>query len=75
MGVESIEKELERFQSSLKKLSSEINNASSLWNDCKYAELSAAVSRIAHESKAFVISGNVCCKSLGKFKKIAEEKY
>lgn len=75
MGAESIEKELEQFQSSLKKLSSGISNASSLWNDSKYAELSAAVSRIANESKDFVMSGNVCCKSLDKFKKISEEKY
>lgn len=75
MGSASIEKELEQFQSSLKRLSSGISNASSLWNDNKYAELSAAVSKIANESKDFVMSGNVCCKSLDKFKKISEEKY
>lgn len=75
MGAESIKKELEHFQSSLKKLSSGISNASSLWNDSKYSELSAAVSTIANDSKDFVMRGNVCCKSLDKFKKISEEKY
>ena len=75
MGAENIEQELERFQSALKKLSSGVCSASNLWNDSKYAELSASVSRIANESKDFVNCGNVCCKSLAKFKKIAEEKY
>ena len=75
MGAEIIKKELEQFQSSLKNLSSGISSASSLWNDRKYSELSTAVSRIANDSKNFIMSGNVCCKSLDKFKKISEENY
>lgn len=75
MGAEIIKKELEQFQSSLKKLSLGISSASSLWKDNKYSELSSAVSKVASHSKDFVMSGNACCKSLEKFKKVSEEKY
>ena len=75
MRAESIEKELRSFQSAIKNLSSGINNASSLWNDEKFSQLSASIGTIANQSKDVLVTGERCCISIAKFNKIIEEKY
>ncbi len=48
MGTESIRKEMQIFQSSIKKLSAGMNQASSLWKDEKFSELSASIGEVAN---------------------------
>ena len=75
MGGEAIKKEMQQFQASLKRLSSEIGKASSLWGDEKYSELSSSIGILANQSKAVLVAGERCCDSIEKFSNIAEEKY
>ncbi len=75
MGTESIRKEMQIFQSSIKKLSAGMNQASSLWKDEKFSELSASIGEVANNSKNVMVAGDRCCSSVDKFNKIAAEKY
>ena len=75
MSSEAIKKELQIFNSSIKKLSSGIGKASVLWGDAKFAELSSSISVIANQSKDVIMSGEKCCSSIDNFSKIASEKY
>lgn len=75
MGSESIRKEIQIFQSSIKNLSTGISQASSLWKDEKFSELSASIGEIANNSKSIMVVGDRCCSSVDKFDKIAIEKY
>lgn len=75
MSTENIRKEMQAFQSSVKKLSSSIGSASALWKDEKFSELSSSVSEIANQSKDVILAGDRCCSSIDKFNKIAAEKY
>lgn len=75
MGVESIRKEMNLFQTSVRNLSAGVGNASSLWKDEKFSELSASVAEVAKNSRDVLISGERCCSSLDKFNQIAAEKY
>ncbi len=70
-----IRKDVDAFQSAVKKLGGEIGKASSLWSDAKFSELSAAVSIIANMSKDIIVTGDKCCSSIDKFAKISEERY
>lgn len=75
MGSEKIKKEMQIFQSSVKKLSAGIGRASSLWRDAKFSELSASVGEIANQSKDVIVAGDRCCSAIDNFDKIAAEKY
>lgn len=75
MGTESIRKEMQAFQSSIKNLSAGISRASSLWKDKKFSELSASIGEVANNSKNVMVIGDRCCSSIDKFIRIATEKY
>ena len=75
MGTESIRKEMQIFQSSIKNLSAGISRASSLWKDEKFSELSASIGEVANNSKNVMVAGDRCCSSVDEFNKIAAEKY
>lgn len=75
MTSENIKKEIEIFQSAVKKLSNSIGRASSLWKDDKFSELSSSVREIASQSKEIIVMGDRCCSSIAKFEKITSEKY
>lgn len=75
MGLESIRKEMEIFQTSVKNLSAGISRASSLWKDEKFFELSISIGEVANNSKNVMVAGDRCCSSVEKFYKIAAEKY
>lgn len=75
MGIERIRKELTTFQSSIQKLSTGINKASSLWKDEKYLELSSSMGIVANQSKDVMLSGERCCSSVERFNKISSEQY
>ncbi len=75
MGTESIRKEMQIFQSSIKNLSAGIGRASSLWKDEKFSELSASIGEVANNSKNVMVASDRCCSSVDKFNKIAAEKY
>ena len=74
LRAESIEKELQTFQAAIKNLSSDISNASCLWSDEKFSQLSASIGVIANQSNVLV-AGEKCCASIAKLNKIMEEKY
>lgn len=77
MGMNSsiIKSDLEAFQASVKTLSDGIQQASSLWRDTKFSELSASVSSIAKQSKELIVAGDRCCNAIDRFEAIAGEKY
>ncbi len=75
MSSDNIRREMQAFQASVKKLSSGVGSASSLWRDEKFAELSSVVSEIANQSKDVMVAGDRCCSSIDRFEKIASEKY
>lgn len=75
MSSAKIRKDLQLFQSSVKKLSTGVGQASSLWKDEKYSELSSSVSQVASQSKQVMVTGDRVCASLDKFDKISAEKY
>lgn len=70
-----IKKDMEMFQRSVRKLSTEIGRASSIWTDSKFSELSASVSTIANMSKDVIVASERCCSSADRFEKIGNEKY
>ena len=73
--IKNIRKEMQIFQSSIKNLSAGISQASSLWKDEKFSELSASIGEVANNSKNVMVAGDRCCSSVDKFNKIAAEKY
>lgn len=75
MGSESIKKDMQIFEASVKKLSSGISQAGSLWTDAKYSELSFAVAELAKQSRDVLVVGERCCGALDKFSQISSEKY
>lgn len=75
MGAESIRREMQIFQSSIKNLSIGISRAASLWKDEKYSELSASIGEVAINSKDVMVAGDRCCSSIDRFYKIVAEKY
>ena len=75
MNSSCLRKDIETFCASVKKLSSDIGTASSLWSDPKFSELSSSISEIAGFSKNVIVTGDKCCSSMDKFQRIAEEKY
>ena len=75
MDSELIKKQLDSFQASVKKLSSEIGRASTIWKDDKFFELSSVVSDIANQSMEVIVSGDRACSSIERFNKIATEEY
>ena len=75
MSSQMIKKNIDRFQNSVKKLGSDVNKATALWNDEKFSELSAAIGEIANMSRDVILAGDRCCNSIDKFEKIADEKY
>lgn len=75
MEVENIRKDMQGFQDAVKKLSAGVKQASSLWKDEKFSELSASVGEVANNSKEVMITGDRCCSSIEKFNKIAVENY
>ena len=74
MGILEIKKDLQDFQAAVKKLSDGVAQASSLWKDVKFSELSSSVSYIATQSRDLMMSGDRCCSSIDKFDRIAAEK-
>lgn len=75
MGSVDMRKEMQDFQTSIKNLSIAVGQASSLWKDEKYSELSATIGKLANDSKDVIVTGERCCLSIDKFLKVAEEKY
>lgn len=75
MDTRSIKQEMQSFEASVKRLSAGVGQASVLWRDEKYSELSASVSEIASQSRDVLVSGQRCCASVEKFISIAGEKY
>lgn len=75
LKADSIEKELQAFQAAIKNLSSDISNASCLWSDEKFSQLSASIGAIANQSKDVLVTGERCCASIAKLNRIVEEKY
>ena len=74
MNSTGISADMQEFRSAIKKLSDKIGRAASLWNDAKFAELSASVGVVATQSKDLMVSGERCCTAIEKFNKIAAEK-
>lgn len=70
-----IRTDLDRFQTMVRKLGSEVGKASVLWEDEKYSELSAAVRVIADNSKNVIVAGERCCTSVDRFAQISAEQY
>ena len=70
-----IRQDIDGFQIAVKRLSTEIGKAASIWNDPKFSELSAAVSVIANMSKDVIVTGEKSCLSIDKFEKLSEEQY
>lgn len=75
MSSASIQKDLQIFQASVKKLSSGVGKASTIWNDSKFSELSTSVSQVAAQSKQVMVTGERLCSSIDKFDRVANEKY
>lgn len=75
MGAHGISKEMRDFQAAIQKLSSGIGQASSLWKDAKYSELSSSVGEIATQSRDVLVSGERCCSAVSRFDRIADEDY
>ena len=75
MNSKEIRKDVQEFQASVAKLGGEIKNASSLWKDSKYTELSSSVSTVSNQAKELMVTGDRCCASIDKFDRIASEKY
>lgn len=75
MRAEKINREMQLFQASVKRLSSGVSKASSLWKDEKFSELSSSVSEIANQSKDVMVAADRCSASISKFDKIAAENY
>ncbi|MBQ3330156.1 MAG: hypothetical protein IJG87_03145 [Ruminococcus sp.] len=63
------------FQLSVKKLSDSVGQASSLWKDDKFSQLSLSVSQVANQAKRVMVTGERVCTSLDKFDSIASETY
>ena len=75
MGAENIQKEMEAFEASIRNLSDGVSRASNLWKDAKYGELSAAVGRVASQSRDVMLSAERSLKWISKFNEIAAERY
>lgn len=75
MSSANIRKDLQLFQTSVKRLSAGVGQASSLWKDEKFSELSSSVSQVATQSKQVMMTGDRICSSLDKFDRIAAENY
>lgn len=73
--TQQIKGNLDDFQCAVQKLSVGIRDASILWRDAKYAELSAEMAQVANESRAVLMAGDKCCASIDRFFKISEEEY
>lgn len=75
MNSSLIHTDIQEFEKSVKKLSSEISKASSIWNDSKYSELFASIQEIAHISREVIVMGERGCKSIDQLERIASEQY
>ena len=75
MAVREIKGDLQDFQEAVRRLSSGIVQASSLWSDAKFAELSASVEGVAVQARDLMVAGDGCCQSLDGFDAIAAERY
>ena len=75
MGAQGINKEMRAFQAAVQNLSSGIGQASALWRDSKYSELSASVGEIAAQSRDVLVAADRCCAAVSRFEKIADEEY
>lgn len=75
MSSDSIRKEIDHFQASVKNLSLGVSKAANLWKDSKYQELSSMVSTVASMSRDVILAGEKCCSSVDRLDKIASEIY
>ena len=75
MNSSLIHTDIQEFEKSVKKLSSELSKASSIWNDGKYSELFASIQEIAHISRDVIVTGERGCKSIDQLERIASEQY
>ncbi len=73
-SMNSITKEVQRFQSSVKKLSTDIKEAGVNWNDDKHQTLSKMVSKVASNAKDVMISADRLSSDFKKFESIAAQK-
>lgn len=72
---QQIKRELEGFQSSVQRLGAGIKDASALWKDPKYSELSSEVTQIANLSRNVLAAGGKSCEVINRFFKVASEEY
>ena len=73
-SIGNVTSDVQRFQNSVRKLSSDIKSAGVNWNDEKHAALSKMVSQIANSSKNVVISADHLANNVSKFESIAAQK-
>lgn len=69
-SMSSITNEVQHFQSSVKKLSTDIKEAEVNWSDEKYQALSKMVSQIASNSKGVMIAADRLSSDVKKFESV-----
>lgn len=69
----SLKLPLDSFQQASHKVSTQIKNAKSLWDDDSYQSLESAVKQISKEARQVSESGNIAIKSVDNFFSIAQE--
>lgn len=72
-SMSSITNEVQRFQSSVKKLSTDIKEAGVNWSDEKHQALSKMVSQIASNSKGVMVAADRLSSEFKKFESIAAQ--
>ena len=71
-SMSSITNEIQRFQSYVKKLSTDIKDAGVDWSDEKHQALSKMVSQIASSSRGVMITADRLSSNYKKFESIAD---
>lgn len=68
-----ITSEVQRFQSSVKQLRSDIKDAGVNWHDEKFQKLSNMVAQIANNSKNVVVAADRFTSDVKKFESVASQ--
>ena len=72
-SINTITSEVQRFQASVKRLSTDIKDAGVNWHDEKHAALSKMVSQIASTSKSVIVTADKLSSDVKKFESIAAQ--
>lgn len=70
-----IRKELDNFETSVKKLTLGVQGVSNLWKDRHYHTLSASIQDLAKHSISLSSTGQSSISHINEFAEIASEKY